>query len=139
VRTGYHQTAPEICNLIMQSNFKPGTSGWCGGAVYFATTPEATVTKAIAANSHDGCMIEAKVRMGRVKRVTCGKPCHCEGFNSWKTRSEGYTSVTFNPGDGEELVIYNPDQIISKRVLPYQDRWRVRSLRRRRGAPLNMR
>merc|ERR1711879_144160 len=42
VMTGYHQTAPEICNLIMSSNFKPGSSGWCGGAVYFATNPEAT-------------------------------------------------------------------------------------------------
>jgi len=81
-------------------------------------------------------MIEAKVRMGRVKQVTCGRACRCNGYNKQKAQAEGFDTVTFNPGDGEELVVYNPERVISMRILPYQERWRVPSLRRRRGAPL---
>eukprot|EP00928_Gymnodinium_smaydae_P021753 TRINITY_DN18522_c0_g2_i1.p1 TRINITY_DN18522_c0_g2~~TRINITY_DN18522_c0_g2_i1.p1 ORF type:complete len:385 (+),score=33.15 TRINITY_DN18522_c0_g2_i1:63-1157(+) len=140
-RTGYHQTAPEICDLIMASNFRPGSSGWCGGAIYFAVTPEDTVTKAIGENSHDGCMIEAKVRMGRIKHAPKygANGAACDGYNADKAKREGYDSLIFNPGDGDELVVFNPDQVVSKHVMKYQERWRVPSLRRRRGTPINTR
>ena len=62
---------------------------------------------------------------------------HSKGLQG-KASMEGYDTVTFNPGDGEELVVYDPSRIISKRIIPYQNRWRVKSLRRRRGAPLNL-
>lgn len=125
---GYHQTSKEVCKLIMAGNFKPGHGGWCGGAVYFAMSPEATVTKAIADSSHDGCMIEATVDVGKQKRA--GKTC--DGLTASRCKDRGFDSVIFNPGDGDELVIYDPSKIKSKRILPYKESWRVPSLRRRR-------
>merc|ERR1712048_1226643 len=40
--TVYHQTSPQVCDLIMASNFRMGSGGLCGAAVYFALPPEAT-------------------------------------------------------------------------------------------------
>mmetsp|Transcript_120630 Transcript_120630/g.341077 ORF Transcript_120630/g.341077 Transcript_120630/m.341077 type:complete len:386 (-) Transcript_120630:137-1294(-) len=126
--TGYHQTSKDICESIMKSNFRRGSGGWCGGAIYFAMSPEATKTKAIAASSHDGCMIEAKVNVGRQKRA--GRDC--DHYNADKVRSENYDSVIFNPGDGDEIVVYDPSRVVSKKILRYNEAWRVPSLRRRR-------
>lgn len=64
--TVYHQTSPQICELIMQGGFKKGHGGWCGDAIYFAFSPKSTKTKAITKGSHDGCMIEAKVDPGHM-------------------------------------------------------------------------
>lgn len=61
----FHQTSPEVCDLILGSNFHIGSGGLCGKAIYFAQTPEATRTKAITASSHGGCMIEATVEVGK--------------------------------------------------------------------------
>merc|ERR1712018_1036742 len=67
-KTAYHQTSPEICKLIVDSQFKLGKGGLCGKAVYFALKPEATRTKAITKASQGGCMIEAVVDVGKTGR-----------------------------------------------------------------------
>jgi len=122
VRTGYHQTSPKVCKAIVAGNFRAGSGGWCSGAIYFATTPEATSTKAVAASSHEGCMIKAQIDMGRVYHA--GKKC--DGMNYWKLTKNGYDSISFNPGDGEELVVFDPSRVISKHIIPYKPQWAVK-------------
>mmetsp|Transcript_59871 Transcript_59871/g.144621 ORF Transcript_59871/g.144621 Transcript_59871/m.144621 type:complete len:236 (-) Transcript_59871:60-767(-) len=106
----YHQTSPEIAALILQSGFKPGTSGWCGGGIYFATTPQATYTKAIGPHSHKGFVIEAQVNVSRVLHMpkTCNRSM--TGQELW---SQHYDSIKFNPGDGDEYVVYSMDRVVS--------------------------
>jgi len=106
VLTVYHQTSPELGALILKTGFKPGSAGWCGGAIYFAKTRKATYTKAIGVDSHKGFMIEARVDLGRVLRLDS----KCSGF---ERVSEGYDTIIFNPGDGDEIVVYNKDRILS--------------------------
>lgn len=114
ILTGYHQTSPEIGAAIMREGFRPGHGGWCGGAIYFATTPQATFWKAIASTSHHGFIIEARVRVGRVKYA----PKHCYGgMNGRRLRREGFDSIRFNPGDGDEIVIYDPHQVLSMKEI----------------------
>lgn len=110
--TLYHQTSPEIAALILKSNFKPGRAGWCGGGIYFATTPEATETKAIGIDSHTGFIIEAQVDVGTVLHL----PKTCDGtMTSQKLQGMHSDSVTFNPGDGDEYVVYSSDRVLSTR------------------------
>jgi len=114
--TLYHQTGPTIGPLILAEGFRPGSRGWCGGAIYFATSPEATVTKAIGADSHTGFMIEAKVCLGKIKMEP--KTCD-ENMNKAKLAGEGYDTIKFNPGDGDEYVVYSPDRVKSTRRYPW--------------------
>jgi len=110
VVTGFHQTSQQICDLILKEGFKPGHQGWCGGAIYFATDQAATYTKAIGLDSHLGCMLKVQVDIGKARHMsaTC-LPSLTEGvLKSW-----GYDSVLFNPGDGQELVVYDPKRILS--------------------------
>lgn len=59
-------------------------------------------------------MIEAKVCVGKVMQMP--KTCH---MTSEKLKQEGYDSVRFNPGDGDEYVVYSPAQVISTRQYPW--------------------
>jgi len=108
--TLYHQTSPEIAALILNGGFKPGSAGWCGGGIYFAVTPGATYAKAIGPDSHTGFIIEATVKVGKVLHLpeTCDR-----SMTGQKLASQGYDSVAFNPGDGDEYIIYSNDQVIS--------------------------
>lgn len=108
--TLYHQTSPEVAALILKNGFKPGTQGWCGGGIYFATTPEVTNTKAIGPDSHKGFIIEAQVDVGRVKHMS--KTCD-RSLTGQTLQNEHYDSVTFNPGDGAEYIVYSKDRVIS--------------------------
>jgi len=110
VMTLYHQTSPEIAALILNGGFKPGSAGWCGGGIYFAVTPGATYAKAIGPDSHTGFIIEATVKVGKVLHLpeTCDR-----SMTGQKLASQGYDSVAFNPGDGDEYIIYSNDQVIS--------------------------
>uniref|UniRef100_A0A7S1RPY7 SMB domain-containing protein n=1 Tax=Alexandrium catenella TaxID=2925 RepID=A0A7S1RPY7_ALECA len=113
--TLYHQTSPDIGELILKNGFKPGTRGWCGGAMYFATSPQATVTKALGLDSHRGFLIEAEVFLGKVKQM----PPWCDmKMTAEKLHKEGYDSVVFNPIDGDEHVIYNSSQVLATRRFP---------------------
>eukprot|EP00445_Apocalathium_hangoei_P041535 CAMPEP_0203964216 /NCGR_PEP_ID=MMETSP0359-20131031/94010_1 /ASSEMBLY_ACC=CAM_ASM_000338 /TAXON_ID=268821 /ORGANISM="Scrippsiella Hangoei, Strain SHTV-5" /LENGTH=225 /DNA_ID=CAMNT_0050900515 /DNA_START=84 /DNA_END=761 /DNA_ORIENTATION=- len=110
VMTLYHQTSPHIGALILKGGFKPGSRGWCGGGIYFATTPEATKTKAIGADSHTGFMIEARVDVGKALLM----PATCDrSMTGLKLASKGFDSVKFNPGDGDEYIVYSGARVIS--------------------------
>lgn len=116
IRTLYHQTSHEIGELILKEGFKPGSRGWCGGAMYFATSPRATITKASGLNSNRGFMVEAEVYLGKVKHMPSWCDMQMTGDKLWK---EGYDSIVFNPIDGDEHVIYNSSQVLATRRFPF--------------------
>mmetsp|Transcript_102343 Transcript_102343/g.325176 ORF Transcript_102343/g.325176 Transcript_102343/m.325176 type:complete len:553 (-) Transcript_102343:321-1979(-) len=122
VITLYHQTSPHICDLILQSNFRVGKVGWCGGGIYFAASAYATTRKAIGHESHHGFLIEARIDLGRVKHM--GSSCFSRrlGVSTLsRTPTSHYLhqvhadSFVFNPVDGTEYVIANPRRVISMR------------------------
>mmetsp|Transcript_58688 Transcript_58688/g.181982 ORF Transcript_58688/g.181982 Transcript_58688/m.181982 type:complete len:303 (+) Transcript_58688:87-995(+) len=112
VLTLFHQTSPSACNMILRSNFHPGSQGWCGGGIYFATSAQATRTKAIGPDSHQGCILQAQVDVGRSWHLspTCNR-----GLRGSEVSSHGYDSVTFDPGDGTEYVVYSSSRVLSIR------------------------
>eukprot|EP00928_Gymnodinium_smaydae_P080574 TRINITY_DN64242_c0_g1_i1.p1 TRINITY_DN64242_c0_g1~~TRINITY_DN64242_c0_g1_i1.p1 ORF type:complete len:269 (-),score=66.82 TRINITY_DN64242_c0_g1_i1:90-824(-) len=121
--TVYHQTSPQACEGIMKTNFRLGSGGWCGKAVYFAMSPEATRQKAVTDSSGHGCMIEAVVEVGRVHRFnSCGK---YNAMTGWKLIGMGYDSIMFEPPErtGDELIIFDTDRIVSKRIIPFKQEW----------------
>jgi hypothetical protein len=117
VLTLYHQTGGGSGPLILRGGFRPGSTGWCGGGIYFATSPQATETKAIGPQSHKGFMIEARVNIGRVKDMprTCDR-----GMNAGRIHAMGFDSIRFNPGDGTEYVVYSPANVLSVRSIPWR-------------------
>jgi len=109
VYTLYHQTSPWVADLIVKMGFKPGSQGWCGGGIYFAKSADATETKAIGPDSHKGAIIQAGVDVGRVKYM----PKQCDrSLNGWKVKKQGYDSVSFNPGDGPEFIVYDKSKVV---------------------------
>jgi len=100
-------TSPDIAEKILATGFQPGSSGWCGGAIYFYNSPQVPETK-MGPDSHDGALIEAKVDMGRMAHLDS----QCSGRDDARAH---YDSVTFNPGDGNEFVIFSNDRVISMR------------------------
>jgi hypothetical protein len=117
VLTLYHQTGDASGPLILRGGFRPGSSGWCGGGIYFATSPQATETKAIGPQSHKGFMIEARVNVGRVKDMprTCDR-----GMNAGRIHAMGFDSIRFDPGDGTEYVVYSPANVLSVRRIAWR-------------------
>lgn len=107
--TLYHQTSPQIGELILQGGFRTGKAGWCGGAIYFATSPQATVTKTSGIDSHKGYMLQATVDVGRVKHM----PSTCDmSMTGQKLQDMGYDTITFNPVDGDEYVVFCSTQVL---------------------------
>ncbi|CAE8610862.1 unnamed protein product [Polarella glacialis] len=114
--TLYHQTGYDAGPLILANGFKPGLFGWCGGGIYFATSPLETERKAIGSDSHIGFMIKATVDVGRIKYM--GRQCN-KKLNGEKLENMGYDSVSFNPSDGQEYVVYSSDRVLSTVQIPY--------------------
>lgn len=112
----YHQTGPEQGQAILKTGFRLGSRGWCGGGIYFATSPQGTVTKAVGANSHTGFMIEARVSLGKV--LNMDRTCFT-GMTSQKIHSLTFDTIKFNPGDGDEYVIYDTTQVMSTRQIAW--------------------
>jgi len=106
----FHQTSPGAGPLILQNGFKLGTEGWCGGGIYFATSPQATYRKAIGPESHHGYIVGARVNVGRVKYMGSSCDRSMTGLKLWLL---GYDSIHFNPGDGDEYVVYSKHRILS--------------------------
>eukprot|EP00930_Biecheleria_cincta_P085973 TRINITY_DN75340_c0_g1_i1.p1 TRINITY_DN75340_c0_g1~~TRINITY_DN75340_c0_g1_i1.p1 ORF type:complete len:371 (+),score=56.50 TRINITY_DN75340_c0_g1_i1:68-1180(+) len=119
VETLYHQTSCEIGPLILRNGFRSGSHGWCGGGIYFATSPRATDYKAAGPDSHKGFLIEAKVRIGRLAHAN--KHCKINGRTlvGHHLHNAGYDTTTFNPGDGVEYVVYCASQILSMKQIPH--------------------
>jgi len=116
--TLYHQTSEEIGPLILKNGFRAGFRGWCGGAIYFARTPEATESKTSALDSHKGFMIEAVVEVGNIKNMSSTCDIWMTGE---KLHKDGYDSITFNPVDGDEFVIYCSGQVLSAKRVPWKE------------------
>jgi len=123
VLTLYHATSPDAGASILRSGFRPGHVGYCGGGIYFATSPWATIGKAVGPDSHQGFMIEARVDLGRTKHIakpSCTSPrlgIHdldptplSKHLHDWRS-----DSVTFNPGDGVEYAIADASRVLSTR------------------------
>jgi len=114
IMTLYHTTSPEVAELILKEGFKPGSGGWCGGAIYFIDHPHLPKSKYNPVTTKDGAIIEARVDMGRM--ATMDRKCNA-GFGHGVSAavSHGFESVTFNPGDGAEYVIHSNSRVISTR------------------------
>lgn len=131
--TVYHQTSPAICKMIMASNFRLGRGGLCGKAINFALSPQATASKAITSNSHGGCMIEAVVDIGRQGFYHAGDrgpsdrfPNSCGPYNEMNAQrlhARGYDSIIMGRGDGNEIIIFEPGRVLSKKRLPFNCNW----------------
>lgn len=138
VWTLYHVTSPEVGPKILKGGFKPGHVGWCGGGIYFATSKAGTAAKAIGVDSAQGFLIEAQVDVGNIeyKQWNCVSDPACvatshglQGHLSCMSNrtfedvkadvhGKGFNSIVFNPGDGYEVLIYDPSQVISMRRIP---------------------
>ncbi|CAE8618458.1 unnamed protein product [Polarella glacialis] len=107
IMTLYHMTSPEVAVLILASAFRPGHSGWCGGAIYFFTSPDVPATK-LGPDSSSGAVIEATVDLGRMAHLDAT----CQGADEARLN---YDSITFNPGDGAEYLVFSSDRVRSMR------------------------
>lgn len=105
VRTLYHTTSPKIAEEILASGFRPGSHGWCGGGIYFFGLPKLPETK-LGDDSHLGAVLEVEVDLGLMAHLNS----RCNGALFAKRH---YDSVTFNPFDGDEFVIYSKHRVIS--------------------------
>lgn len=102
--TGYHQTDCETAKIILsEQRFLRGSSGAAGGGIYFAVCASDTHRKA---HKH-GTILCADVKLGRCKRVS--SPDSSISFQSLD--AEGYDSVRLTAFQGDELVVYNYDQV----------------------------
>jgi len=111
--TLYHTTSPAIAETILSSHFEPGTSGWCGGAIYFTNTPHLKSTK-FGPDTRTGAVIQAKVNMGRMAEMD--RRCSADfGRGISQAVRHGYDSLRFNPGDGDEFVILSASRVVSMR------------------------
>lgn len=112
VITLFHQTGPQAGPLILKHGFQVGRRGWCGPGIYFARKAKDTNTKAIGPDSHKGFLIEAQVDVGRVEYM----PPTCDAsLNGPKVWRDHFDSVSFDPGDGVEFVVYSATRILSTR------------------------
>ena len=86
-----------------------------------ARSPEATKTKAIGNDSKSGCIIKAMVDVGRVKHegANCGHKWTKQEF-----LQTGYDSIRFDPGDGDEIVIFDSSRVKSMSIIPFNNAWR---------------
>jgi len=126
--TLYHQTSPEACKGILANGFRLGHGGWCGDAIYFALSPQATKTKAITPHSGIGCMLEAVVDVGHKQKFECCRLCGGQKdehvyWTEKGLKAKGYDSIEINPGDGPEIVIYNNNRIVSIKSIPFNKDW----------------
>uniref|UniRef100_A0A7S1WV27 SMB domain-containing protein n=1 Tax=Alexandrium catenella TaxID=2925 RepID=A0A7S1WV27_ALECA len=126
--TLYHQTSRSACRSILRSGFRIGRGGWCGKGIYFATSPQATKGKAITPASGTGCMIEAKVKVGKVLKFPCCRYCGGRkeqhvSHNNEELKAKGYDSISINPGDGDEYIVYDPSKVISMRTVKFRRSW----------------
>jgi len=135
LKTLYHMTTPSAGNAILHSAFRPGHTGWCGGGIYFAVSPYDCWHKAVGPlknHTAEVFMIEAVVDLGRMKTMPyyCTSPSYCTMYTvsfcgidkqsrGSSFQAEGYDSLTFNPGDGQEFVIFEGSRVRSMKRIPW--------------------
>uniref|UniRef100_A0A7S3S1U7 Uncharacterized protein n=1 Tax=Strombidinopsis acuminata TaxID=141414 RepID=A0A7S3S1U7_9SPIT len=111
IMTLYHTTSSRVADIIVNTqHFKPGSSGFCGGAIYFMNTPNIPATKVPNPDgTHRQAVLEARVDMGNMAVING----LCLGWQ-W-ARMFGYDTITFNPWDGQEFVVFDPSRVLSVR------------------------
>lgn len=117
--TLYHTTSIGAAHSIVHHGFRPGHGGWCGGAIYFIDQPYLPKTKYAPGITKSGVILQAKVRMGR---MATHFNRHCKGYGGtgvYAAKHAGYNSVEFNPGDGNEFIIWDRRQVSSVRIYKY--------------------
>ena len=103
--TLYHVTNGSAARAIVSSQqMRRGSGGAAGGAIYFARTPADAQRK--SARGGDVCLV-ADVWMGRSKVIDSIDPSLTFGG----LQQEGYDSVWLTALNGDELVVYNYDQV----------------------------
>jgi len=114
IMTLYHTTSPEAASAILSSGFLRGSAGWCGGAIYFISTPVLPPSK-YGPSTQSGAIIQARVDMGRM--TTMDRRCSSfYGTGMLTARRLGFDSLRFDPGDGAEYVIWSSDRVLSMRL-----------------------
>lgn len=127
IRTLYHTTSPHVAKLIVAGNFKPGHTGWCGGAIYFIDQPVLPASKMNPETTQTGAVVAARVDLGKVCRSTrprgCddgsdGRCCPIEGGGHGieGAKAAGCHSIVFNPSDGDEFIVWDASRVIEKKV-----------------------
>jgi len=123
--TLYHMTSPESAKDILNSNFRVGGGGWCGAVIYLVNQPYLPKTKWNPQTTHGGAWIQLTVNTGKMCDMhrTCNDGqsggC-CTGADGGKgamgAAKAGCNSIKWNPGDGDEYIIWNSAQIVSKKL-----------------------
>jgi len=104
VHTLYHQTSPAAAaSIVASQTFFPGKTGYAGGGIYFARSPQATERKALS----KGVMLAATVLLGNPKTIFDYDP----NITFDSLQKEGYDSVFLILPSGEEYVVYSGDQV----------------------------
>lgn len=115
IQLSYHQTSKANAEKIFrEKKMMRGTTGLVGGGIYFCKSIDLTHKKA----RRRGYAVIADVKLGRVKKVPAA------GDSSITYRSlqkEGYDSVMVSRSNGEELVVYNYDQVQVKGITPIEN------------------
>mmetsp|Transcript_113901 Transcript_113901/g.307647 ORF Transcript_113901/g.307647 Transcript_113901/m.307647 type:complete len:270 (-) Transcript_113901:75-884(-) len=124
IRTLYHQTSPEAGASILATGFRLGTHhAICGSAIYFSPSVKDTDVKAVGGR---GYIIEAKVDLGRIKRMSKDCNWHMTGA---MLSGMGYNSITLDRGGYDECwrtrhcreyVIYDPRRVLSMKGFAYK-------------------
>ncbi|CEM31392.1 unnamed protein product [Vitrella brassicaformis CCMP3155] len=109
--TLYHQTSIAAGQAIASGrNMQPGTGGLVGGGIYFAATEQETNRKA----HHRGCMIEARVYLGKIKQIT---KTQIFNYTHQSLQQEGYDSIHVTPMvTGDEYIVFNRAQVKLRKV-----------------------
>jgi len=117
IMTLYHTTSLAAAKKIVAGNFRRGRSGWCGPGIYFTPSPGLKRSKMNPRTTKTGAIIQAKVRMGKICSIK-RPPCKTHGGYGTKGAAKvGCGSIRFNPGDGDEYIIWNAAQVMSKKIL----------------------
>eukprot|EP00931_Biecheleriopsis_adriatica_P073257 TRINITY_DN47588_c0_g1_i1.p1 TRINITY_DN47588_c0_g1~~TRINITY_DN47588_c0_g1_i1.p1 ORF type:complete len:248 (-),score=39.23 TRINITY_DN47588_c0_g1_i1:42-785(-) len=127
IKTLYHTTSPYVAKLIVAGNFKPGHTGWCGGAIYFIDHPDLPVSKMNPETTQTGAVVAARVDLGKVCRSTrpdgCddgsdGRCCPIQGGGHGieAAKAAGCDSIVFDPSDGDEFIIWDASRVLAKKV-----------------------
>merc|ERR1719401_2655960 len=81
IMTLYQLTGPTAAKSIISTNFRPGSGGWCGGAIYLINTPHLPKSKYNPRTTTDGAYVQLQVKMGKMCRMqrTCnnGRSGNC--------------------------------------------------------------
>ncbi|CEM31397.1 unnamed protein product [Vitrella brassicaformis CCMP3155] len=87
-----------------------GAAGIVGGGIYFAASEQATRGKA----HHRGCIIEARVFLGRTLTVPAAQSGQ---YTHTSLKAQGYDSVHLTGmGTGDEYIVFNWAQVKPRKI-----------------------